>query len=64
MDSSGMNASDIEAGDHVSLLTDDWTLVGRDIVVIDVEPVPGSTQCLVRADGEQRTVSRGDLRRV
>ena len=58
------NAYDIEAGDHVCLLTDDWTLVGLDIVVIDVEPVPGSTQCLVRADGEQRTVSRGDLRRV
>ena len=54
----------IEAGDHVRLLDDDWSLVGHDIIVVDVEPVPGSTQCLVQADGQQRTVSRIDLRRV
>ena len=64
MDEAGRSSSAIEAGDHVQLLDDDWSLVGHDIVVVDVEPVPGSTQCLVQADGQQRTVSRVDLRRV
>ncbi len=54
----------IQAGDHVRLVDDDWSFVGRDIVVVDVEPVPGSTQCVIQADGEQRTVSRVGLRRV
>ena len=51
-------------GQKVGLADDDWTLVGRDIIVIDVEPVPGSTQCLVRAGDDFRTVSRGELRHI
>ena len=49
-------------GDHVALVEDDWSDVGHDIVLIDVEPVPGSTQCLVTSDGKTRTVSRFSLR--
>ncbi len=64
MDGCGTNIFDINVGDHVRLPDDDWSMIGRDIVVIDIEPVPGSTQCLIRADGEQRTVSRIGLRRV
>ena len=55
---------DFRAGDHVSLSDDDWTLVGHDIVLVDAEPVPGSTQCLVKDRGEMRVVSRFDLRRA
>lgn len=52
------------AGEHVALADDDWSLIGHDIVLVDVEPVPGSTQCLIRAGDECRTVSRGDLRHL
>ena len=83
MDGCNTNASEIEAGDHVRLLSDDWSLVGCDIVVVEGggagggaphageggggasgAPVPGATQCVIRAGGEQRTVSRVGLRRV
>ena len=68
MDGRGADGSEkgerFEVGDHVRLLDDDWRLIGRDIVVIQVDPVPGSTQCLIQADGERRTVSRIGLRRV
>ena len=62
MDSSS-DTFDFHAGDHVTLVDDDWSLVGHDIVLVDAEPVPGSTQCIVRADdGETRVVSRFTLR--
>ena len=52
------------AGDHVALLTDDWSMVGLDLVMVDVEPVPGSSQCLIKAGDETVTVSRASLRRA
>ena len=55
---------DFHAGDHVALIEDDWSELGHDIVLVEVEPVPGSTQCLVTSDGEARTVSRFSLRRL
>lgn len=57
-------AQEFHAGDHVALIEDDWTELGHDIVLVDVEPVPGSTQCLVASDGATRTVSRLSLRRL
>ena len=60
---SEMEAFDLHAGDHVTLIDDDWTLVGHDLVVVDAEPVPGSTQCIVRSDGQTHFVSRAGLRR-
>ena len=57
------DAFDFRAGDRVTLSDDDWTLVGHDIVLVDVEPVPGSTQCIVKDGGDLRVVSRFDLRR-
>lgn len=53
-----------QAGDHVALLEDDWTMVGLDLVVLDAEPVPGSSQCLIQAGQDQVTVSRASLRRA
>lgn len=53
---------ELNNGDRVGLASDDWSLVGHDLILVDVEPVPGSTQCIVRADGETRTVSRAQLR--
>ena len=58
------NAFDLHAGDHVTLIDDDWTVVGHDMILVDAEPVPGSTQCIVEADGEARIVSRFGLRRA
>ena len=55
---------DLHAGDRVMLVDDDWTLVGHDLVLVDAEPVPGSTQCIIEAGGQARFVSRFDLRRV
>lgn len=52
------------AGEKVLIADDDWNLIGRDIVIVDVEPVPGSTQCVIRAGDEIRTVSRGELRHL
>ena len=51
-------------GERVALADDDWSLVGRDIIVLDPEPVPGSTQCLIRVGEDSRTVSRGELRHI
>jgi hypothetical protein len=50
------------AGEKVALADDDWGLIGHDIIIVNVEPVPGSTQCLIRDGEELRTVSRSDLR--
>lgn len=63
MDVSG-EACEFHAGDHVALVDDDWSGVGHDIVLVEPEPVPGSTQCIVQADGKTRTVSRCVLRRI
>ena len=46
---------DFHAGDHVALLEDDWSMV-------DGEPVPGSSQCLIQAGRDTVTVSRASLR--
>lgn len=56
------NGFAFKTGDHVALVEDDWELLGSDIVLVDSEPVPGSTQCVVRIDGEVHTVSRSALR--
>ncbi len=53
---------DFHAGDHVALLEDDWSMVGLDLVMVDVEPVPGSSQCLIQAGRDTVTVSRASLR--
>ncbi len=53
---------DFHAGDHVALLEDDWSMVGLDLVMVDVEPVPGSSQCLIQAGRDTVTVSRANLR--
>ncbi len=49
-------------GDYVTLLNDDWATVGCNLVLVAAEPVPGSTQCIVEANGESMVVSRNDLR--
>jgi hypothetical protein len=51
-------------GEKVTLADDDWTSLGHDIILVNVEPVPGSTQCVIRAGDEVRTVSRAELRHV
>lgn len=56
-----MNADVFENGDVVGLLNDDWSSLGDDMILVDREPVLGSTQCLVRSCGEERTVSRAHL---
>ena len=54
--------TDFHTGDHVALLEDDWSIVGLDVVMVDVEPVPGSSQCIVRVGQDTVTVSRASLR--
>ena len=52
----------MHAGDYVGLFDDDWSLVGHKLILVDLEPVPGSSQCVIDADGERITVSRSNLR--
>ena len=52
----------MHAGDRVGLVEDDWSLVGHQFILVDLEPVPGSSQCVVDVCGERITVSRGNLR--
>lgn len=52
----------MHAGDRVGLINDEWGLVGHELILIDPEPVPGSSQCLVDDGGERITVSRSSLR--
>ena len=52
---------DFHAG---ALLEDDWSMVGRELVILEVEPVPGSSQCLIQAGRDTVTVSRASLRRA
>ena len=63
MDNSGL-VQDFHVGDRVALLEDDWRMVGLDFVLIEVEPVPGSSQCVIEAEGVLATVSRASLRRA
>lgn len=49
-------------GDRVILVDDDWSVAGHDMTVVDAEPVPGSTQCIIRDGDDVRTVSRWALR--
>lgn len=58
------NGFDFRVGEHVALIEDDWGLVGQDLILIDAEPVPGSTQCVIQAGRETRYVSRGALRHL
>lgn len=44
------------------ILSDEWKLNGKTCRVIDLEPVPGSTQCLVEVEGEIITICRHDLK--
>jgi hypothetical protein len=53
---------DLLVGQKVALANDEWSLVGRDIILVDIEPVPGSSQCVINAGGEMRYVSRAALR--
>ena len=55
---------DMSAGDRVRLADDDWDLVGHDLILLDPEPVPGSSQCLVADDGKPITVSLARLRPI
>lgn len=41
---------------------DDWMLIGKDAIIINSEPVPGSTQMLVEIDGNRLTVAKHELR--
>lgn len=50
------------AGEKVRLVDDEWVLADQEIVMVEVEPVPGSTQCVIRAGDDVRTVSRLELR--
>lgn len=61
---SDLGTFDFAVGERVALADDDWSMVGHDAVLVQVEPVPGSTQCVVRVGDEYRTVSRGELRHV
>ena len=51
----------IHEGDAVRIAEDDWGLVGHRLVLVDLEPVPGSSQCVVDDCGERITVSRASL---
>ena len=55
---------DIHEGDRVGLIDDDWALVGHELIVVDLEPVPGSSQCVIADAGERITVSRANLQRL
>ena len=63
MTSPTFQIADIRAGERVRLSDDDWDVVGHELVLLDPEPVPGSSQCLVADKGEPITVSRASLRR-
>lgn len=52
----------LHEGDHVVLINDDWAGAGCDFVLVEAEPVPGSTQCIIEGDGQTIVVSRNDLR--
>ena len=63
MTSPHFEIAEIRKGERVRLADDDWDDVGHEFVLIDPEPVPGSSQCLVADNGEPITVSRARLRR-
>lgn len=54
----------ISPGDRVRLVDDDWDVVGHELILLDPEPVPGSSQCLITDNGEPITVSLARLRRM
>lgn len=58
-----LHLSEFFPGEHVRLADDDWDFVGHELIVLDPEPVPGSSQCLITDNGEPITVSRARLRR-
>lgn len=64
LDDSLDHAHGFHAGDHVALLEDDWSMVGLQLIVVDAEPVPGSSQCLIQAGRDTVTVSRARLRHI
>ncbi len=41
---------------------DDWMLIGKEVKIIDPEPVFGSTQMLVEIDGERLTIAQHEVR--
>ena len=62
--SSSIEMADFIPGERVRLADDDWDIVGHELILLDPEPVPGSSQCLIADNGEPITVSRARLRRA
>ena len=52
------------AGTPARILSDDWSIFGQIAIVIDPEPVTGSSQILLDLNGDQITLARGEVEEV
>lgn len=43
---------DLKPGTHVIVFSDDWTLNEKTGIMLDPEPIIGSSQCLLEIEGE------------
>ena len=61
METSHPNVTKFPAGTTVRILSDDWNYNGVTAIMIDPEPVLGSSQCKVQIDGEIVTIPINDV---
>lgn len=54
----------LKPGSYVKIFTDDWTLNGKEGIVLDPHPIEGSSQCLVAVESEAITLPIHDVFKV
>lgn len=56
--------SNIKTGDKVKVIKDDWNYVGVNGIVMNANPVPNSTQCIVNVNGFNFTLSINEVEKL
>lgn len=55
------NETSIKTGDKVRIIKDDWNYVGVTGIVMNTNPVPNSSQCIVNVNGFNITFSINEI---
>ena len=56
-----MNNESIKVGDKVKIIKDDWNYVCVTGIVMNTNPVPNSSQCIVNVNGFNMTFSINEI---
>lgn len=61
MESIDIKRAGLQPGAHVKILSDDWFIHNKHGIMLDPNPVIGSSQCIVEIEGEAVTLPIHDV---